>query len=1419
MQQVINNVQGLDLLKLYHHTLQDVFPWFDPKGSQVYDARKESGNITQFTKPGITEETICGERRDDCEVEDVATVLKDLLNLSASYYYNELTIADNRVCLLCKAVGDGKIYQEGRLLYCGHNEWVHTNCALWSNEVFEEIDGSLQNVHSAISRSRHIRCSGCGKKGASVGCCNRNCPEAFHFTCARTKLCVFLENKAVYCLLHQDDTDESKPLVLDSDYPVLRPVYVELERKKKKFVPKEEVRLMVGSLTVENIGEFVPEVSDQTYSIIPCDFNCTRLFWSSIEPWRIVQYHIRTKIVHSVLEYSTESDQNYTVDHSLEVVNQKLSKKYNKNKVTMCVKPSDIKQVVDYLLDTVCSKEDEGCLSDQQASDLLPPELKDAIFEDLPGDLLDGISMQDIFPKMMSYDDVPLMDSKHDKEYKYDSNSDVESVHNSKRNKSDADDSGSDLGNKSDKPFRSSCAIPFDNKLHQSKKVVRRKTDDRRINQHINEVIIEGKHNEEKENAGKWHQARILQVDGAGDCSSESDVGSLSMDESQYTPVLHVQIQKSQGFEENQTENAKYRGNGILQVDGTIDFSSCSESGSPVRAELDSEWSLIDQVDGTVDFSSESDAGEEKPVKCARCHRTYRTAQSYERHLQTCSVDYILSCSESDSSEEEKVSSPIEEVQDPELLAPNTLYTVNKTLTDIEKENPHTTPQVIECLYQPSQDSMTEINNINGLSSSSLCPSMEQIPPTYTTKNFNSVITENNHMEVSTNVTYVNLNSSVVQNGLMDIENSDVNHFTKISSVCDQINNVHSIAPCIKESPIRTRLPRAYVRRKKITPVISTSQQITTQPQQIIEYQTTPAVSVSNPTLILQQVPTQSMIPTYVDSFTQQSSTHNIQYIATIDSHDKTQYLTSNPLMPGTFQLQTTPIGLQSVMPTVLGTIIQPNGIEQLVVNTPTPTMEVFSQQPTGMFITSSPMYVGMETVVSNTVMSSSQFVSGMLAASSYSATTTQVFQTAKPVVEVPQGYVVVNTPSNVVNTTSVQPTIPETVYPSTQQNSLPWSYNYQEVKERTTYQAVTTRQIIHEDENIDCIKMVNTQKTLVIDSPVVQEIELETEPIKKPLGPVHELTKMVENIHTSKKISPPKINKHKIEYEPQLLKESADQNVQIDLISVDLDLKQNQIFHTDCMAKPIVSESSPETDLEDKIIKPEPIKVNLEPVKKVNGKRLSPKLLINTSIPNNQSLKFNKVKESVNRVPLHENKIIKKHGEGKPKKNNTLVKNSSCPKIIFEINSQDGFSISSPSLIEAWQKVFNAVQAARVAKKLPPLPQNPFLSDLRALGLDNNSVRYVLEQLPGVGHCVKYKPMYHKPRIPVMDDSSSFPQENKSGCARTEPFNTRNKYDMFSWLASRHRRPPKLLVNSDSDIVNGNRFVTSVLFLISRTL
>ena len=75
------------------------------------------------------------------------------------------------------------------------------NCALWSSEVYEEVDGSLQNVGQALSRGSRLLCTFCRSKGASVGCCHENCKSNYHFACGVKDGAAFKLNKGLYCRL------------------------------------------------------------------------------------------------------------------------------------------------------------------------------------------------------------------------------------------------------------------------------------------------------------------------------------------------------------------------------------------------------------------------------------------------------------------------------------------------------------------------------------------------------------------------------------------------------------------------------------------------------------------------------------------------------------------------------------------------------------------------------------------------------------------------------------------------------------------------------------------------------------------------------------------------------------------------------------------------------------------------------------------------------------------------------------------------------------------------------------------------------------------------------------------------------------------------------------------------------------------
>ncbi|GIY54844.1 hypothetical protein CEXT_375011 [Caerostris extrusa] len=179
---------------------------------------------------------------------------------------------DERKCILCHGVGDGDTNGAARLLNVDVNKWAHLNCALWSAEVYETVNGALMNVETAIKRSRHINCCYCHKQGASVRCFKTRCPNIYHFPCARKDQCSFYKDKTVLCPQHAHRGNlENK---LDS-VAVFRRVYINREEHKQvaSMIQDEKFVLRIGSLIFHNIGQLLPSQIQAFHNancILPC---------------------------------------------------------------------------------------------------------------------------------------------------------------------------------------------------------------------------------------------------------------------------------------------------------------------------------------------------------------------------------------------------------------------------------------------------------------------------------------------------------------------------------------------------------------------------------------------------------------------------------------------------------------------------------------------------------------------------------------------------------------------------------------------------------------------------------------------------------------------------------------------------------------------------------------------------------------------------------------------------------------------------------------------------------------------------------------------------------------------------------------------------------------------------------------------
>ncbi|KAL4657715.1 histone-lysine N-methyltransferase 2B isoform X2 [Arapaima gigas] len=230
---------------------------------------------------------------------------------------------DERQCALCQKYGDAKANDAGRLLYLGQNEWAHVNCSMWSAEVFEEDNGSLMHVHSAVARGRLMRCERCNQTGATVGCCLTSCQSNYHFMCARARNCVFQDDKKVFCYKHRDLI--SGKMVTGQEFEVLRRVYVDFEgiSLRRKFLTglePESINMMIGSLQIDKLG-MLTELSENQGKLFPVGYQCSRWFWSTVDPRRRCRYtcrvrEVRPPVQEKPVEETPDQGENHTIAHS-----------------------------------------------------------------------------------------------------------------------------------------------------------------------------------------------------------------------------------------------------------------------------------------------------------------------------------------------------------------------------------------------------------------------------------------------------------------------------------------------------------------------------------------------------------------------------------------------------------------------------------------------------------------------------------------------------------------------------------------------------------------------------------------------------------------------------------------------------------------------------------------------------------------------------------------------------------------------------------------------------------------------------------------------------------------------------------------------------------------------------------------------
>lgn len=258
---------------------------------------------------------------------------------------------DKRVCELChrkevRKAPEGKLIPwASSTVSDSSNVWVHVGCVMWSSGVSvhgtpQGYDTLLAPRRTLLALAKRTQCIVCGSTGASLKCSAEiRCHATYHFHCARDVgvACVvnFTNRKAnnavhmmtpaqegyidlavvedicIYCPSHrllagpraqdlpslseyQDKLRVDRVLRIldrqgyspDSDPPRKRPPAFD-----------RSVSLRVGSLSVIQFGDLIPEVSDFIVKgcLVPLGFCAARRFWSIVSRGRRCTYFLEVR--------------------------------------------------------------------------------------------------------------------------------------------------------------------------------------------------------------------------------------------------------------------------------------------------------------------------------------------------------------------------------------------------------------------------------------------------------------------------------------------------------------------------------------------------------------------------------------------------------------------------------------------------------------------------------------------------------------------------------------------------------------------------------------------------------------------------------------------------------------------------------------------------------------------------------------------------------------------------------------------------------------------------------------------------------------------------------------------------------------------------------------------------------------------
>ena len=160
---------------------------------QADPSKRWRGQRWCLWEPSVMKPEIHAPPPTEDEIHEMIMRMSNVIRLPGAPAGETVTLPDERKCVLCPVTGDTPTEGPGRLLNIDIDKWVHLNCALWSYEVYETLNGALMNVDAAIKRGLASECALCHGKGATISCFKQRCTNVYHVACAQKEQVMFFQ--------------------------------------------------------------------------------------------------------------------------------------------------------------------------------------------------------------------------------------------------------------------------------------------------------------------------------------------------------------------------------------------------------------------------------------------------------------------------------------------------------------------------------------------------------------------------------------------------------------------------------------------------------------------------------------------------------------------------------------------------------------------------------------------------------------------------------------------------------------------------------------------------------------------------------------------------------------------------------------------------------------------------------------------------------------------------------------------------------------------------------------------------------------------------------------------------------------------------------------------------------------------------